>query len=307
MDIFLSVNNREDILQIPVMPSSFTVTKPQTTEKFETVSGEEIMLIGEPKLKGIGIESIFPVREYSFLHHKYNPDMWGWDYVYKIDTWIKDKLPIRLIITYESKDTPINMPVAVTNFEYSVKQDGDLWYKIDFEQMNLLGYDNPQPWYDEEEIDMEELEKLKQEVAYLRGLVEELGKNPYANAFIYNYIDDNMPDWAKEAVSCAVNTGFVEGTGTDESGQPTLGLNDQDLRHIAMMYKGGVITPIYDYVDTNMPDWAKSYVQKAVDKGYITGKEVDENGNPKFGLTVNDLRYIAIMGRAGLFDTKAVG
>lgn len=231
MDIFLSVNNREEVLQIPVMPASFTITKPQTTNKFETVSGEEILLIGTPKLKGISIESFFPVKTCPYIHHTYNPDMWGWDYVYAIDTWIKKKLPIRLIITYDREDTPINMPVAVTNFEYSMKTDGDLWYKIDFEQMNLLGYDNTIPWYGDEteEIDMEELNALKQEVADLRLLVEEL-----ANPMIYNYIDENMPEWAHESVQAAIDAGALKG---DEGG---LNLDYQDLRHLTMLHRAGV-------------------------------------------------------------------
>lgn len=231
MDIFLSVNNREDILQIPIMPSSFTITKPQTTEKFETVSGEEILLIGTPKLKSIGIESFFPIRDYPYIHHRYNPDMWGWDYVNKIDEWIKNKLPIRLIITYDNSDTPINMPVSVTNFAYTIKTDGDLWYKLEFEQMNLLGYDNPVPWYgdESEEIDLEELNALKQEVADLRSLVEELG-----NPMIYNYIDENMPEWAHGPVQKAIDKGVLQGEGSG------LNLDYQDLRHIAFMDRMGL-------------------------------------------------------------------
>lgn len=231
MDIFLSVNNREEILQIPIIPPSFTITKPQTTEKFETVSGEEILLIGTPKLKSIGIESFFPVREYPYIHHTYNPDMWGWDYVYMIDTWIERKLPIRLIITYDHKDTPINMAVAVTSFEYSMKTDGDLWYRLEFEQMNLLGYDNPVPWYgdESEEIDLEELNALKQEVADLRRLVEDMG-----NPMIYNYIDENMPSWAHEAVQAAVNAGILQGDGG------VLTLDYQDLRHLTILHRAGV-------------------------------------------------------------------
>ncbi len=147
MDIFLSVNNRAEILQIPVMPPSFTVSKPQTAEKFETASGEELLLIGAPKLKSIGWESFFPVRDYPFLKHSYNTDMWGWDYVYTIDTWIKQKLPIRLIITYDNRDTSINIATAVSDFEYTVKSDGDLWYKIQFDEFNLIGNDNPVKWY----------------------------------------------------------------------------------------------------------------------------------------------------------------
>lgn len=231
MDVFLSVNNREEVLQLPVVPSSFTISKPQTTEKFETVSGEEILLIGKPKLKSISIESFFPVREYPYLHHMYNSNIWGWDYVYIIDKWIEQKLPIRLIITYESSDTPINMAVAVTNFEYTLKSDGDLWYMIDFEQMNLLGYDNPIPWYgeNEEEIDMEELEKLRTTVEQLTAIVNEL-----ANPFIYNYIDENMPSWAHEAVQAAVDKGALQGDGGG------LGLKYDDLRHITILYRLGL-------------------------------------------------------------------
>ncbi len=230
MDIFLSVNNRAEILQIPVMPPSFTVSKPQTTEKFETVSGEELLLIGSPKLKGIGWESFFPIRDYPFLKHSYNSDMWGWDYIYMIDTWIKQKLPIRLIITYDHKDTSINMPTAVSSFEYELKSDGDLWYKIQFEELNLMGYDNPIPWYGEEEIDMEELNKLKEQVEYLTGVVEEL-----ANPMIYDYIDNNMPEWARESVQKLYDAGIIKGSGIDESGFPTLGLDYLTLRLLVII------------------------------------------------------------------------
>ena len=136
MDIYLSVNNRADILKIPVLPSQFTISKPQSTETFETVSHGELMLIGSPKLKSISISSFFPIRDYPYLRDK---SMKGWEYVYKIDTWIDLKLPIRLIIT----ETPINMAVAVKDFKYTIKTDGDLWYTLDLEEFNLLNYDGP--------------------------------------------------------------------------------------------------------------------------------------------------------------------
>ena len=53
--------------------------------------------------------------------------------MYKIDTWIEQKLPIRLVIT----DTPINMAVAVKDFDYSIKTDGDLWYNLQLEEFPL--------------------------------------------------------------------------------------------------------------------------------------------------------------------------
>ena len=45
MDIYLSVNNRADILKIPVLPPSFTISKPQSLTAFETVSQGELQLI----------------------------------------------------------------------------------------------------------------------------------------------------------------------------------------------------------------------------------------------------------------------
>ena len=284
MDIVLSVNNRADILTIPVIPPFFTVTKPQGNHVFETVSKGELQLIGTPKLKGISWETFFPVRDYSFLKDR---SMWGWDYIYKLDTWIAEKLPIRLVIT----DTPINMAVAVKNFEYTIKSDGDLWYKLEFEEFPLL--EETVDTTDDEEIDMEELEKLKQEVKNLRELVDEL-----ANPFIYNYVDDNMPSWAREPVRAAVRRGCVDG----EDLEGNLGFDYKDLRHITILHRAGVFEFIYNYVDDNMPDWAKEYVQKAINKGYLSGMDRDENGNAQYNLTTQDLRLITIMGRAGLLD-----
>lgn len=97
--------------------------------------------------------------------------------------------------------------------------------------MNLLGYDNPIPWYgeSEEEIDMEELEKLRTTVEQLTAIVNEL-----ANPFIYNYIDENMPSWAHEAVQAAVDKGVLQGDGGG------LGLKYDDLRHITILYRLGL-------------------------------------------------------------------
>ena len=221
MDIYLSVNNRADILQIPVLPAEYTISKPQGLQTFETLSKGELQLIGTPKLKGITITSFFPIRDYPYLR---DTSMKGQEYVYKIDRWIQQKLPIRLIIT----DTPINMVVAVKNFQYTTKTDGDLWYTLELEQFNLLGYENPQT--DDEEIDMEELNKLKEQVEYLTGVVEAL-----ANPMIYNYIDENMPEWARESVQKLYDAGIIKGTGVDDSGFPTLGLDYLTLRLLVLI------------------------------------------------------------------------
>ena len=53
---------------------------------------------------------------------------------------------------------------------------------------------------------------------------------------------------------------------------------------------------IYNYIDKNMPEWAKPTIQKLVNKGIIKG---DENG---LGLTYSDLKHLVWNDRAGLYD-----
>ena len=53
---------------------------------------------------------------------------------------------------------------------------------------------------------------------------------------------------------------------------------------------------IYNYIDANMPDWAKPTIQKLVDKGILKG---DGNG---LNLTDDLMRILVINDRAGLYD-----
>ena len=130
MDIFLSVNNREQILQLPVVPPEFTITKPHKHDVFETASHGDLKLLGPAGLKGIIINSFFPVRDYPFLRSRAYK---GFEYVYIIDTWLAAKLPIRLIIT----ETPINMAVTVDNFEYTINSTGDLAYVLECQEFKM--------------------------------------------------------------------------------------------------------------------------------------------------------------------------
>ena len=59
----------------------------------------------------------------------------------------------------------------------------------------------------------------------------------------------------------------------------------------------GLKPMIYDYMDDNMPSWAKPTVQKLMDKGIFVG---DEYG--RLGLTMDMLRIFTANDRAGLYD-----
>ena len=54
---------------------------------------------------------------------------------------------------------------------------------------------------------------------------------------------------------------------------------------------------IYNYIDENMPVWARETVQKLVDKGFLVG---DENG--ELGLSASDLKQLVINDRANIYQ-----
>ena len=102
------------------------------------------------------------------------------------------------------------------------------------QSMSLNGWSN---WHyfkellgETEELTMEQYEELKQEIANLKT---EIKKNSTANGgtMIYNYIDDNMPEWAREPVQGLVDKGIL--AGTDEG----LGLNNIKLWTCVMLYR----------------------------------------------------------------------
>jgi hypothetical protein len=130
MDIFLSVNNREEILQIPVIPPEFSISKPQNNSVFETATQGELKILGVPKLRSISFNSFFPVRDYPFLKTR---EKWGFEYTETLDRWISQKLPMRLVIT----ETPINMAVCVDSFEYTIGKDGNLNYSISLSEFPM--------------------------------------------------------------------------------------------------------------------------------------------------------------------------
>lgn len=84
-----------------------------------------------------------------------------------------------------------------------------------------------------EDLTMAQYEELKNEITQLTETVKVLATELHdlKHPMIYNYIDKNMPEWARSAVSWAVENGILNG---DENG---LNLDDKDLRYITMMYR----------------------------------------------------------------------
>lgn len=85
-----------------------------------------------------------------------------------------------------------------------------------------------------EDLTMTQYEELKKEIEKLKAENTKL-KNVVESTTVYNYMDNNMPEWAKESVQAAMDCGALQG---DDEGK--LGLSYKDLRTICREYRCGV-------------------------------------------------------------------
>ena len=69
------------------------------------------------------------------------------------------------------------------------------------------------------------MQAIDESLTNLYKIVEDMKKPP----MIYNYIDDNMPEWAREGVKWCVDNGIIKGT------LDGLGLDDKDLKYCTMI------------------------------------------------------------------------
>ena len=92
-----------------------------------------------------------------------------------------------------------------------------------------------------EELTMSQYNELKDLIKAQAAKISDLQNinrqlvNVVQSTMIYDYVDDNMPDWARKAVQAAMDCGAIQG---DENGR--LGLNYKDLRTIVREYRCGM-------------------------------------------------------------------
>lgn len=85
-------------------------------------------------------------------------------------------------------------------------------------------------------LTMTQYEELKQTTDHLKAMIAEVNDNlnKLSNPMIYNYIDNNMPDWAKGTIEKLVSKNLLKG---DENG---LGLTEDMLRILVICDRTGI-------------------------------------------------------------------
>jgi hypothetical protein len=135
ISIFLSINNGEETMQIPILPAEIDPGGFENNhETFQTVNGE-IRLIGNKKLRTFTLTTFFPDNYYEVDQTGQSGfDSYGGQgeaakkRVETLRHWNDRRVPIRLRIPYYE----VNMAVTIDRFEPRVKDGSrDIYYTLE--------------------------------------------------------------------------------------------------------------------------------------------------------------------------------
>ena len=88
----------------------------------------------------------------------------------------------------------------------------------------------------EDEMSQEQINKMNaidESLTHLYKTVDKIAEDlaKIKSPMIYNYVDENMPEWAREGVQFCIDNGIITGTGSG------LGLDDKDLKYCTMIMR----------------------------------------------------------------------
>lgn len=117
-------------------------------------------------------------------------------------------------------------------------------------------------------------------------------------AFIDNYDDNRFlaSDDGKYKCAVGIYKGICNYFGVDYKLESEDKLMSREYEELNERLEKVENPMIYDYVDENMPEWARPTITKLVDKGFLKG---DEEG--KLGLTEDLIRMFIVNDRAGVY------
>jgi hypothetical protein len=134
MDFYLSYNNNEEQLRLPVIPDNFELSQRNnnTVVNINALGEIDQLLtqhLGNQRIHHSGQLRFFPAQEYYFC--KYTGFPKPYECVKMIQKWKESGRPIRLIIT----GTSINYAMTIENFIFS-EQDGtrDVYFTLELRE-----------------------------------------------------------------------------------------------------------------------------------------------------------------------------
>lgn len=130
--IELSVNNREEVIELPINPATVEFTEKQMNQAITLLNIGEANLKGERGLKYTKLSSFFPSEKSPFYKYASKPPS---KYISMLEEWKTSKAVVRLIIT----DMKINLAMLIDELDYSMREgDDDIYYTILFSEYRTL-------------------------------------------------------------------------------------------------------------------------------------------------------------------------
>lgn len=126
----------EERIVLPVTPVNYDVGNEQGNKSVDITQMGEVLLFGNPKLKTLSFEGLFPAKDYPFIVGDRRKPV---ELISIIEKWKQSKKPVRVIIS----DGPINLMMGIMSFPYK-KQDntGDMYYTLSFKEYKDLNTAN---------------------------------------------------------------------------------------------------------------------------------------------------------------------
>lgn len=130
--IELSINNRSEVIELPVNPADVEFTEKQLNQTITLLNIGEANLKGERGLKYTKLSSFFPsVKSPFYRNGKETPDK----YISMLQEWKTTKAVVRVIIT----DMKINLAMLIDEFNFSMREgDDDVYYTLSFSEYRTL-------------------------------------------------------------------------------------------------------------------------------------------------------------------------
>lgn len=110
--IYLSYNNSEKVVQLPVVPDELPKITCQLNNEAFATNTKTLTLLGSKKPKTFSLNLFLPTRDYEFAKGN------GKEVIELIEYVAANRIPARIIITDGASEV-LNMAVSISNFEYN--------------------------------------------------------------------------------------------------------------------------------------------------------------------------------------------
>ena len=130
--IELSAENRNEVIVLPINPTTVEFTEAQLNQKITLLNIGEANLKGNRGLTGTKLSSFFPSEKSSFYKYAEKKPK---EYMDLLKKWKSNNAVVRVIVT----DMGINMAMLIDNLTFSMNEgDEDIYYAIDLSEYRTL-------------------------------------------------------------------------------------------------------------------------------------------------------------------------